>query len=462
MRHTCFAPVFLAGSIVSALSLLAPASLAQPGWNVLSPATSPGARWATSITWHPGLQGAVMHGGSTSTIFDDTWLWTGTTWQQLATGFSRTEHAVVYDSARHELLLFGGRDATGCRDGLWVFTGTSWQQKSASNKPPARCGHGMAYDSRRQRVVVFGGRNDARAILGDIWEWDGQTWQEVTPTSGPAPSARVYSGMAYDDAHGYVVVHGGREQSGSPISVGDTWTWDGTAWQDVTGSTPPPPPLVRSLHRLAYDPVLRRVVMFGGSSPSTVHLDTLEWDGAAWRLACANCMSTGLDDPAATYDPVRQCVLAFGGSNLASQVNEVREFAHFATASSIGMGCQGTNGVPLLSACPSSLPILGQRACVHLANAPISPAPVLFIGNPLGFAFELRGLGAPGCWLYTNPWLEVRMVSVATGWEWTFPKTTPIGWIDQSLRLQAIMLDPSNALGVTTSNAIDFVFGVRE
>ena len=43
--------------------------------------------------------------------------------------------------------------------------------------------------------------------------------------------------MAYDAADGTVVLFGGQGRSGS---LGDTWTWDGSAWTQAHPSTSPP------------------------------------------------------------------------------------------------------------------------------------------------------------------------------------------------------------------------------
>lgn len=46
-------------------------------------------------------------------------------------------------------------------------------------------------------------------------------------------------------------------------SRGRTWTWDGKTGADVTPATSPSPTTVAG-HRLAYDAVGKRIVLFGG------------------------------------------------------------------------------------------------------------------------------------------------------------------------------------------------------
>jgi hypothetical protein len=84
----------------------------------------------------------------------------------------------------------------------------------------------MAYDADRGEVVLFGGDGngwDGNGILGDTWTWDGTDWTQRSPVHAPSPRASM--GMAYDAAHGQVVLFGGFLGD-----FGDTWIWDGTDW----------------------------------------------------------------------------------------------------------------------------------------------------------------------------------------------------------------------------------------
>ena len=91
--------------------------------------------------------------------------------------------------------------------------------------------------------------------------------------------------MAFDSHKGEIVLFGGLLPKSPPASVGDTWILDGKGWHEVpiaSGAAPAP----RNSHVMAYDPVRRKTVLFGGSSfdgkVSTVYGDTWEWDGQSW------------------------------------------------------------------------------------------------------------------------------------------------------------------------------------
>src|SRR5690242_18647955 len=120
-----------------------------------------------------------------------------------------------------------------------------------------RLGSALAYDPAHGKVVLFGG-GSYTSLLNDTWEWDGTTWTQRTPATVPA--ARSGQARAYEAARGKGVLFGGR--AGSPAYyLNDAWEWDGTSWTQRTPDTAPP---VRFGHALAYDSARGRMVMFGG------------------------------------------------------------------------------------------------------------------------------------------------------------------------------------------------------
>src|SRR6202453_2046004 len=60
-------------------------------------------------------------------------------------------------------------------------------------------------------------------------------WTEQSPQT--SPSARIEHAMAYDSAHGQVVLFGGFNRTGFP---NDTWLWDGSNWTEASPQTVPP------------------------------------------------------------------------------------------------------------------------------------------------------------------------------------------------------------------------------
>ena len=229
---------------------------------------------------------------------------------------ARSGHAMVYDTARDRIVLFGGSNGGG---DTWEWDGRSWQLiESEGPGPSAREDHAMAYDAARGRVVLFGG--DIIVPLGgynngignDTWEWDGRSWQLIEP-EGPGPSAREDHSMAYDAARDRVVVFGG--YGGYDVGrLDDTWEWDGRSWQLIEPQGPGPS--ARSSHTMAYDAARGRVVVFGGYGRNDVgRLDDLwEWDGRSWQLIePQGSVPSARDDHAMVYGAARGRVVLFGG-----------------------------------------------------------------------------------------------------------------------------------------------------
>jgi hypothetical protein len=175
--------------------------------------------------------------------------------------------------------MFGGLGLPSASDldDTWEWDGETWMQVSDIG-PPARGGHAMAYDKQRERVVLFGGRVVAGgldAYFSDTWEWNGQYWTVVCETG---PSARYGHAMAYDSASGRVVLQGGGD-SGNPNAWSETWEWDGEAWTEAARTIGPG---FRFLHAMAYDEGRKRMVLFGGAGPEASAPPT---DGDTWERA---------------------------------------------------------------------------------------------------------------------------------------------------------------------------------
>jgi hypothetical protein len=227
----------------------------------------------------------VVYGGigpQSGTRFGDTWEWDGVRWTErnVHTPGARDHHAMAYDEARGNVVLFGGQawDRSSPGD-TWTWDGSVWTRADSSTGPGGLYHHAMAYDRRRQRVVLFGGGNSTRGSSGETWEWDGTRWTRLT-IEGPLPRARHR--MAYDAARGVVVLHGGTAAGAQGFQyLDDTWTFDGARWERVSEHGPG----ARCVHAMAFDERRGRIVLYGGSGPTDQLGDTWEWDGARWTRA---------------------------------------------------------------------------------------------------------------------------------------------------------------------------------
>jgi cysteine-rich repeat protein len=225
--------------------------------------------------------------------------------------FPRMSLAMAYDGARGRVVLFGGDwGSFSPSNDTWEWDGATWRQLAlrATTLPPPRRGHVMAYDAARRVVVLFGGQAPTLGLLDDTWIWDGTTWKDVTPL-GTKPTPREFATMAYDPVRKRVLLFGGKP--GSAGFSQQTWSWDGAAWTDVTPASTNPDPRANSA--MTYDPVRDRIVLHGGKG-SVAYNDTWEWNGSAWadRTPASGNPAARLDH-ALAYDPVGGKVVMHGG-----------------------------------------------------------------------------------------------------------------------------------------------------
>ncbi|MCA8973529.1 MAG: hypothetical protein KDC98_02355, partial [Planctomycetes bacterium] len=191
----------------------------------------------------------------------------GSTWTTVATPSAPTAGvglAIAFDEARRQVVLFGSGSGS---DETWLFDGTQWQQASLLMWPQGRSAAGVAYDSQRQVVVMHGGIG--QSLLNDTWEWDGATWRQTVPAG---PWFQVPVKMAFDRQRGRCCV---------PDDSGNVFEYDGTAWTQITPIVIVPPS--RTDYGWFFDDARGELAMLGGTDPSGRPLfDRWYWNGAYW------------------------------------------------------------------------------------------------------------------------------------------------------------------------------------
>jgi hypothetical protein len=110
------------------------------------------------------------------------------------------------------------------------------------------------------------------------------SWVQLNPPV--SPSARENFAMAYDPISKKTILFGGANRTNL---FGDTWTFDGQSWTQVQTLIAPSP---RIGVMLAYDVVTKRMVMFGGEGEQAILGDTWLWDGATLTWTQANPKSS--------------------------------------------------------------------------------------------------------------------------------------------------------------------------
>jgi uncharacterized protein (TIGR03437 family) len=286
-----------------------------PNWTEQFPQSSPAPRVYQSMAYDSAHGQTVMFGGQDftgATTYTDTWVWDGSNWTQKFPQNSppaQSAHAMVYDSAHGQAVMFSLNDT-------WLWDGTSWTPVPPIG-PSGRYGHAMAYDSAHSQVVLFGGADanftSVPTLLGDTWVWDGQAWTQKFPQN--SPPARYQHAMAYDSAHGEVVLFGGLYGNLLNDSLSDTWLWDGNNWTQQSPQTSPP---ALSGHAMVYDSNQAQVVLYGGLGQGNPN-ETWLWDGSNWTAAPPEGNPpSGRSAQTMAYDSAHDQVVMFGGYGMGS------------------------------------------------------------------------------------------------------------------------------------------------
>jgi PKD repeat protein len=255
-------------------------------WTAITtlPAATPAARSNAAIAYNGSK--VVLFGGAcgfpvatTTCYLNDTWTWdpTAKAWTALPAANQPTARlgAMLAKDSSQKLFLFGGRDAGGYRNDAWTFNGTIWTSRSQGTPlPTARAFSSMATDASGQ-VIIFGGY-DGATYLGDTWKWSGSAWVQASLFAQPSARKMASLSLFYHPNGGTasgLALFGGRDGSGD---LGDTWTWSGFAWTQISAAGPTEPP-VRSDAMAAMDSS-GSVLLFGGVSGTTQL-------GDLWRLS---------------------------------------------------------------------------------------------------------------------------------------------------------------------------------
>lgn len=157
------------------------------------------------------------------------------TWAPVMTAgpLKRSEHAAIVDPLRSRMIIFGGHDSDGATDGS-IFNHDSWALVTNGllnwipltfpGTPSLRAGHSGVYDSANQRMVIFGGGTSSPTLLNDLWAMrlDVQpVWSVLTPTVGTAPAGRKWHSAVYDPVWKRMVIYGGVD--GGLTAFNEVW-----------------------------------------------------------------------------------------------------------------------------------------------------------------------------------------------------------------------------------------------
>jgi hypothetical protein len=325
----------------------------------------PPARTDHCMAYNPATGKVYVFGGydMTGQVFDDLWEWDGKVWAQVVSDVSppaRSDAALAYDPARKSLILFGGTNYYGSSvlGDTWEWNSTSrkWSQLTPTVSPDALYTHAMVTDTTRGKILLFGGMSNyyyspdlgtpyKDPLRNEIWEWDGNkvTWTNRTPVASTAtPVARQFPILAYDEGRQKMFLFDGPQYSNYPASLSAFWEWDpisaGWALRD-------PGDALDSGYSIyvAYDSIRKReVLLTDATSNATGNYETWEIDAKGPTFYVRALPGTPSSRYSATmvFDSARGVMVLFGGSTGNGYSDETWEYN--VTGWGNGEGCNAT------------------------------------------------------------------------------------------------------------------------
>ena len=220
---------------------------------------------------------------------------------------ARAHTSMAFDPARGRIVLVGG--STRSADGRWITLGDTWtwdgeRWEQASITGVTRSGHKLAYHDASHALLAVGG-NDNDRFDQPLMALESDRWH---PVGGDPLPPRTEAAVAYDPLRKRVVAFGGIIER---TSLGTTHEFDGTRWHTISTTGP----AARNSAVMAFHPPTGKIVLFGGAGDNgKLFSDTWTWDGTGWTLV--DSVGPGpLMGAAAATDEQRGEIVVFGGAN---------------------------------------------------------------------------------------------------------------------------------------------------
>lgn len=246
-------------------------------WEKVTPADKPAERYAHAMAYDSESNRIILFGGYSPNVsglrLDDTWAYNPQTgqWSEMNPSLhpdARCYHAIAYDSESDRVILAGGPGPSQQYKDVWAydFNHNSWEKKS-DFPGDYLSRHCLAYDEESDRVVLFGDQGTW------LYDYNSDTWSNPNPS--PNPSLRVGAKLVYDRESDRLILFGGFN---SNQRLDDTWAYNvnTNTWTQMSPTTNPG---ARYGFVMAYEPVLDKVILFGGSNASNeAKSDTWQYD----------------------------------------------------------------------------------------------------------------------------------------------------------------------------------------
>ncbi|WP_425617222.1 kelch repeat-containing protein [Anatilimnocola sp. NA78] len=257
---------------LASFSLLAaePKPLVPNSWKKLEEATITGRRYETPLSYSPELKKFLVLGGRAS--------WSDfkkpRSFDQVALDVTSGQWENWFPSGKDWGPKFGPATAPVWKNEKWIFEDTAGNVRpNWSIYGTFSLGHAYDYDPDTKTFLFF--------AHGKTFRYDpaARTWTDLQPANNPEQEhggILLWSSLCYDREHKQFVLFGGGNVE---TSRGDPGTWvyspAENKWEELKLQQQPPQ---RANSQLVYDPVAKKVVLFGGDQLSQLVADTWTFD----------------------------------------------------------------------------------------------------------------------------------------------------------------------------------------
>lgn len=276
------------------------------GWSPIATRPQPNATHDVAFGYHTPTSEFVLFGGTralSSPQLAETWILRGETWRE-HTGTEPTARIgayIAYSPHRDASLLLGG-NVSGTT--LWSWNGSNWSS-APTGGVPFTPGTPPDYDTQRD------------AILWPTIESVTRIDETVVTTAATGISTQN-GAAAYDPIRETLIFAGGQNSSGTyrlvDAPTGTGFLWQSLSLNNIIGRWGP---------RMAYDPDRAGLVLFGGFSSGSTGVDVSAFPRKTYFLASSATAWTTLplsfNGPIGRkfqgmgYDPVARRVVMYGG-----------------------------------------------------------------------------------------------------------------------------------------------------
>jgi len=204
-------------------------------WTQIATTAEPNALYGMTLVYDDTRNKVVLFGGSNNqdTALNETWEYNGGTWLQVSPTNSppaRSSHAATWDSGNNRMLIHGGNEQANALNDLWAFNGTVWTQITTTNAPAARTNHAIAYHN--SELLLYGGRDATGILLSETAILD-LTTLAWTTSSGSDPGGRQKQALVYWPDEAKFVLMGGTASASESYA---RFTWEhgaGGTWNNL-------------------------------------------------------------------------------------------------------------------------------------------------------------------------------------------------------------------------------------